>query len=382
MLNTLLLVLKIVGIVLLCIIGILLLLVILVMFVPVRYKGNASKENGEDNPVYALAGVSWLLHIISAAFEYKEGKTLLSIKVFGIRIRNSEERRERRKQKEERRRNRCRSKEASAEQNHLFKKNKKKCGSKRWNEDDEAEYTIYEYNKDGLEIKTENGGKNSKTAVYVEEHEEGLDIEYPSQNNRLTDTVNDKKENFREENEKTDKDDRIRNDEGGDSSGLFGRFAEKAERITEKIGILYEKLSKGLQRTADRAKDTLENIDYYHTALCNDSKNREVLVLLTSKLKRLLRAVRPRKVRGSLNYGSDDPASTGRILAGAAVLYPWYGKSITIEPDFSGEVLAFELFLKGRIYLCVVAGILLQLYFNRKVRRFIRIMKKENKANG
>ena len=356
MLNTLFLILKIVGMVLLCIIGILLLLLIMLMFVPVRYKGNVSKENGEDNPVYALGKVSWLMHIISAAFEYKEGSTELIIKVFGIRIRSGEERRERKRRREEKRRRKRRGEKVP---------------------DEQTEYTIYEYNKDGVEIKTESGVKKSKTSVFTEEHDEGLDIEYPPDNSKPSDMEDSKEDNYR-----ADKEDRICEEDGEEPFDPFMKFTEKAGRILKKLGVSCEKLSKGLQRTADRIGDTIDNIDYYHTALCNDSNNREALTLLTVKLKRLLKAVRPRKVKGRLSYGSKDPSSTGMVLAGAAVLYPWYGRNIVIEPDFYNEVLAFDLFLKGRIYLCVAVKILLQLYFNKKVRRFIRIMKKENSANG
>ena len=107
-----------------------------------------------------------------------------------------------------------------------------------------------------------------------------------------------------------------------------------------------------------------------------------MIKLLILKLKRLIRAVRPRKVRGHLDYGSTDPSTTGKVLACAAVIYPWYGNNIAIDPDFENERLAFDMDLKGRIYLCVVAKVMLQLYFNRKVKRFIRIMKKENSTNG
>ncbi len=362
MLNTLFLILKIIGIVLLCIIGILLLIVMLVMFVPVRYKGNASKENGEDNPLYALAGVSWLLHIVSAAFEYRDGKTKLTIKVFGFRIRSKEERRERKRRREEK---------------HKKKKitNRNKDEKKNKNRDDGSEYIIYEYNKDGTEVRTEHGGKNGKTTVYVEEHEEGLDIDYPVENNELTDTDP-------PHDDKTDENSSTKAAGESPISEKLKGLTEKAGQIAKKIGISCKKLTKGLERTAERAGDALDNIDYYHTALCNDSKNREVIRLLVSGLKRLLKAVKPRKVKGHLEYGSDDPSSTGKVLAGAAVLYPWYGRNIVIEPDFCNEVLAFDIFIKGRIYLCVVVKILLQLYFNRKVKRFIRIMKKENSVNG
>ena len=45
------------------------------------------------------------------------------------------------------------------------------------------------------------------------------------------------------------------------------------------------------------------------------------------------------------------------------------------------KILEFDLVLKGRIYIGTLVAVLLKLYFNKKVKRFIHIMKKEN-ANG
>ena len=214
MLNTLFLILKIVGMVLLCIIGILLLLLIMLMFVPVRYKGNVSKENGEDNPVYALGKVSWLMHIISAAFEYKEGSTELIIKVFGIRIRSGEERRERKRRREEKRRRKRRGEKVP---------------------DEQTEYTIYEYNKDGVEIKTESGVKKSKTSVFTEEHDEGLDIEYPPDNSKPSDMEDSKEDNYR-----ADKEDRICEEDGEEPfDPVTSNYNETMRKILPEYGMKF-----------------------------------------------------------------------------------------------------------------------------------------------
>ena len=52
-----------------------------------------------------------------------------------------------------------------------------------------------------------------------------------------------------------------------------------------------------------------------------------------------------------------------------------------LMPDFDDKILEFDLVLKGRIYIGTLVAVLLKLYFNKKVKRFIHIMKKEN-ANG
>ena len=72
---------------------------------------------------------------------------------------------------------------------------------------------------------------------------------------------------------------------------------------------------------------------------------------------------------------------TGRVLAAAAIAYPIYSPGLKLRPDFENSVLAFDVSLKGRIYIFVLVKTLIALYFNKKVKRLIRIMKKEN-SNG
>jgi hypothetical protein len=373
MLTTVLLILKILGIVLLCIIGFLLLIIALILFVPIRYKGNASKADGRDNPLCALAGVSWLLHIISASYEYKGGKTQLIIKIFGIRLRSREEREEKRRKKKSRK---DAGKRKKIKEGHIFGKNgekKTKTGKRR--KDEEPEYTIYEYDKDGNEIRSEAGSNKSKTSVYVEEHEEGLDIEYPAG----TDDI-DKQEDVIKQDDLNIQDDINKQDDH--NKQIITNILERMSSAAHKLSGRFKRISQALERTSNRVSGMIDNLDYYYNALFNDSRNGEVLRLLTAKVKRLIKAVRPRKVKGYLDFGSEDPSTTGRVLACAAVMYPVYGRSIAVNPDFENERFDFDLELKGRIYLCVVAKILIQLYFNRKVKRFIRIMKKESNANG
>ena len=149
---------------------------------------------------------------------------------------------------------------------------------------------------------------------------------------------------------------------------------ERIDSLHKKINKIGEKISNIIAKGCE----ALNSIDYYHNALSNDAKNREAIRFIYKKTVRLLKSIKPRKVAGHLDYGSDDPADTGRVLAAASVLYPIYGRSIIINPDFENKLLGFDIKLKGRIYINVLAAVLLQLYFNRKVRRFIHIMKKEN----
>lgn len=87
MLHIILLILKIIGICLLCLIGLLLLCIGLVLFVPVRYRASGSYI---EKQLKLLGGVTWLCHIISVRIFYdgekQEDKSRVLVKIFGIAI--------------------------------------------------------------------------------------------------------------------------------------------------------------------------------------------------------------------------------------------------------------------------------------------------------
>lgn len=82
MLHILLLILKIIGIVLLSILGILLLGIICALFVPVRYRIEAVRQEGEGQPPAAVrVKVTWLLHLINFLFCF-DGAFFVRARIF------------------------------------------------------------------------------------------------------------------------------------------------------------------------------------------------------------------------------------------------------------------------------------------------------------
>lgn len=85
MITVLLTILKIIGIILLCVLLTFLCVLLLVLFVPVRYRIEAVRREGEEAPFRVALRVTWLLHILNAAFCYP-GEDGLRVRVLGFRI--------------------------------------------------------------------------------------------------------------------------------------------------------------------------------------------------------------------------------------------------------------------------------------------------------
>ena len=71
MLHILLLILKIIGILLLCILGMLVLGVVCVLFVPVRYRIEVVRNEGDGEPPFgATVKITWLLHFVNVVVRF------------------------------------------------------------------------------------------------------------------------------------------------------------------------------------------------------------------------------------------------------------------------------------------------------------------------
>lgn len=65
----------------------------------------------------------------------------------------------------------------------------------------------------------------------------------------------------------------------------------------------------------------------------------------------LLKHIGPRKIKGHVRYGFDEPATTGQITGYLSLLPFMYHKNFFPEPDFYNKVLEGEVSIRGRLQL-------------------------------
>ena len=109
----------------------------------------------------------------------------------------------------------------------------------------------------------------------------------------------------------------------------------------------------------------------------SDEKNIQIINNCLGQVKKGIGHIMPRKCKGFLRIGMEDPAWTGRILSILGVLYPLYGEKIKIIPEFEQRVFEGEILLAGRIRTVVLLRIGLKLYFNRELKQLMKALKKE-----
>ena len=145
---------------------------------------------------------------------------------------------------------------------------------------------------------------------------------------------------------------------------IFQKIKEILLKIWRFPGRVLERIRKSrltFRQFCDKIKK------WYRFLQMDDTK--QALIFLKGKGFLVLRHMLPVNIQGNLHFGFEDPLITGQVLAVAGMVYPLYGKTFRIIPDFEQQVLEGEVNLKGRVF----GGYLLlqawQIYRCKEIRR-------------
>lgn len=315
-------ILKVIGIVLLILLGLILLLLSAVLFAPVRYGLYADKE---DKDIHADAKVFWLLGIIYGSVKYTGGKDYkISIRIFGIDLMKVQD---------------------------FFKK--RKTGKKP-------------------------SFKNDSVVMQEIEEKPARILIEEKQDQKATEELESSVKKTRQEKEIVKE--KVKEKQKTDFGKLFKKTWGKIKnavtfivhlpkRIKEKVLSLKKAVKKGIEKPRE-AIAFIKSEEFQGAYAC-----------AKAKIKALLKHILPRKVKGELAFGFEDPSITGQILGAAAMLYPIYGKSISLYPDFTGNRLEGYIKLKGHIRVCVILKLAWELYRDQNIKAMRKAYTRRNK-NG
>lgn len=104
-------------------------------------------------------------------------------------------------------------------------------------------------------------------------------------------------------------------------------------------------------------------------------ENKAAIKVIFQKVAAMLKALLPKKVEGTIWFGTGDPCTTGELTGALAVLYGFYGDKLHLYPDFTQAVFMGELFIAGRIRLFTFLRICITVVLDKNVRRLIKNIK-------
>ena len=306
MLHILLSVLKITGIIIAAILGILVLLICIVLFVPIRYEVKA-KCDGTIETLKAKGLVLWILHLIRADIYFKDKKLKWKLRIAWLKKSNQTTK----------------------------KKRKEDDPDDEIKKTETVEETVKEVVEEIPEAET--GEKNNEAVQQKEPetHDEKDKIINEKTSDRISKT---------EKECKTEKE----------------TLHQKIEKLTDKIKCtfqnIYDKIKEILGK---KEKIALFIKDESHVKAFN--KTKKVLLIM---LKRL----RPKKTEVNVRFGFEDPYTTGQVLAGLSMIYPFIGGITEIYPDFEQKVLKGTVYVKGKIRLWHLIVAAMKLLLCKEVR--------------
>ena len=100
---------------------------------------------------------------------------------------------------------------------------------------------------------------------------------------------------------------------------------------------------------------------------------------LKARIIKILKHIRPRKVRANLKVGFEDPYITGKVLGYIGMAYGILKinpEKIQIEPYFDKKILEGTFLIKGRVVPCVILYHGLRVFFNSEIRIVYKKLKK------
>ncbi len=325
-----LLILKILGITILCILGLVLLILALVLFVPIRYRANGKVESKETHN--GVVCVHWLLHAIDIRIiDDSETKTISKrIRILGF---------------------------FGKKKDSVIFPSEKKEEDEEEDEDDLTENDSVKPGTDSDAAKPEGGSADTAEAADGKPAE----VKPESGSADTAETSEDKPSGEKPEAVTQEQgSDGADDAEAGDSEES-GEKPGKKRSIGERIEDLKETAECVLELFG-RRKDLLKE---YLTK----KSTKAALGKLWKDVLWLLKTLAPRKGHAEVTFGLKDPEMTGKAFAAASVLYPWYGKHIDLYPEFSREKIEGEGDIRGRIRLWGVAIRALGILFDKNIKK-------------
>lgn len=311
-------ILKILGIIVLVLLALIVLLVLCILFVPIRYSGNIDYHE----KLIIDGKITYLFHLIS--FRYKKGYGDIdgsSIKILGIDFSKLKQKRASRKQKRKKQ---------------------------------EADTEMFE--ELANEINDVSQDKTSEKTPLLEE-----DISICSSDNNFINKGDTKKDISLTNKEK--KHSKIHE--------LFKKIKSLAFNLKKKLFYTIthffdtiRKIKKGIKDFREKIKWTIEFI--------KDECTKEAITFIKGQAFRLLKHIRPRKIKGYIHFGFEDPSYTGQTLGILSIFYGRFQKrfykKFKICPDFENKIIEGKAYISGRVQVYVLLLIAFKLYKNKNLK--------------
>lgn len=152
-------------------------------------------------------------------------------------------------------------------------------------------------------------------------------------------------------------------EEGSADQGGGQDISSKFRKIKDTICGIYDKI-----------KNIWENISYY-TELLREEDTRQLAAHVMMRVRKILKSIRPRRVRADILFGTGSPDTTGYLYGAYCVLWSLLGAGFQVTPDFERKVLEGEFDIAGHVTVWILAVNGLKIFLDRRLRVLVGKLK-------
>lgn len=217
-------------------------------------------------------------------------------------------------------------------------------------------FTLYEMGEDEAADREKAGkkeGKRQETGNIVTEQERA-----EKERDGQEKTEQDEAEQKKEEQKKAEQGSQ---EELQDGSWI----SKKISKIKYTIRSIYDKIIKIWQ-----------NISYY-VELWKEENTRQLMSHVMLRVRKIIKSLRPRKLKADILFGTGAPDTTGYAYGVYGMLMPLLGPEVTVTPDFQQAVFQGSFQASGHITLFVLLRHALAVVLDRRLRLFLRKLKRK-----
>lgn len=338
-----LLILKIIGIVLLVLACIL----ALILFVPVFYEFEGDIDEGR----YTVR-ISWLLRVVRFRFQFHEKvEAILQILFFRYDFTDPVKKEQRQKRKDKK----AAKKRAREEKKYKNKREKRQRSREKEREKARQEIKLEEKlpeNSQFEAMESSRAKQESESGPVTAQSSD--DVSSPAEESALKNMS----ASSADQASKSTEGQTSANPEKKDASGQKGSVDVK--QIKDIAGGISEKVTGAI-------------------GVIRFMREHQILGMIWPKLQVFLIRIRPRQLRGQIQFGFSDPATTGQVLGGIAMIPFLYQTEIVINPDFESEkaYVSGNIYIKGRMHLIHFIILIVKMLLDKNIRSFLSSLRKK-----
>lgn len=165
--------------------------------------------------------------------------------------------------------------------------------------------------------------------------------------------------------------------------GLIERIRQlpgKVKAFVQALIASCKKLWQKLVETKNKAEERRNLVLHYIETWQREDVQKAVGISKKTLL-RVLKSIRPRKLRVLFHVGLGDPGATGQLCGFYGMLYPFIGKYVIMEPDFERAVYEGDFYCRGRITIFILAKAGCIFFFHKDLKCIRNIILHKEDSN-